>query len=261
MISIIISTYREEFFQKISKNIKETIGQEFEIIPIENKGRYSIAEAYNIGAKKARYQNLCFVHEDIIFQTKNWGSLLIKIINKDKKIGLIGVAGTKIITKFSLGWHNSIYAKKFLRGQLNQGKNSYKEYYYEDFSPKGPQIEKVISLDGIFLFTKKEIWKNNNFDEKIIKGFHGYDFDFSLQIINSGYEAITTKDVLLCHHSYLGNINKDWFETNKKILNKWRKILPKTTNDVQLNKLLFSIINVLFFIKYLKYQIKFLIKK
>ncbi|MFZ4648187.1 MAG: glycosyltransferase [Patescibacteria group bacterium] len=261
MISIIISTYREEHYQKIAKNIKETIGQDFEIIPIENKGTYSIAEAYNLGAQKARYPFLCFVHEDIVFQTNNWGQILLKIMDGNNKIGLIGVAGTKLITKYSLGWHSSICAKKFLRGQLNQGKNSYEEGYYENFFPDGPPIDKVTSLDGIFLFTKKEIWQNNNFDEKIIKGFHGYDLDFSLQVVNRGYEAVITKDILLHHYSYLGKINKDWFETNKRILKKWKQILPKTTDDLRLNKLLLCKINILFFIRYLKYQIKFFGKK
>ena len=39
----------------------------------------------------------------------------------------------------------------------------------------------VATLDGVFLATRKEVWKEIQFDEKLIKGFHGYDLDFTLR--------------------------------------------------------------------------------
>lgn len=79
MISIIASTHNPTFFQRFSEKVQETIGVDFEIIGIENHTQYSICEAYNIGADKAKYPYLCFVHEDVIFRTKDWGKYLIDV--------------------------------------------------------------------------------------------------------------------------------------------------------------------------------------
>ena len=93
MISIIICSKDPSLLESVSKNIDNTIGIAYEIIAIANsEGKFGICEAYNIGASKAKFNILCFAHEDIAFVTQNWG---IKIANhlKDKSIGLVGVAG------------------------------------------------------------------------------------------------------------------------------------------------------------------------
>lgn len=258
MISIIISTYNSDNYKKIANNIKQTIGLDFEIIPIENDNIYSMAEAYNMGAEKAKYQYLCFVHEDVIFQTNNWGCILIKNMEENKKIGLIGVVGTKRITRYSLGWYSSILSDKLLCGHLNQGLNSWKNYNYEKFSLNKKRLDYVISLDGFFLFTKKEIWVNNLFDEKIIKGFHGYDLDYCLQLANNGWKSVVNTDILLYHYS-LGKINKNWLKTNILILKKFKKILPYKTEDLKINKSILIIVDIIIFIKYYIYMFKYLI--
>lgn len=260
MISIIISTYRSEYYKKIIDNIKKTIGEKFEIIPIHNPGIYSIAKAYNLGAQQAKYPYLVFVHEDVLFQTDNWGAILIKEINNDKNIGLIGVVGTKRIARYSLGWYNPFFADQLLSGHINQGINSWENFKYDDFSPNKKGSDNVISLDGVFLFTKKEIWNLNKFDEKIITNFHGYDLDYSLQIIDKGYKVIVNKNILLYHYSFLGKLDKNWLKANKLVLKKWHNILPRRTNDVKINSRLFLKTDMILFFRYLKCEIKFLIK-
>lgn len=256
MISIIISTYRQEYYQKIYSNIKETIGQVFEIIPIENVGKYSISEAYNLGAQKARYSYLCFVHEDVIFQTQNWGSILIKSIESDSKLGLIGVVGVKRLSKYSLGWFDPFLSKDLLTGHLNQGLNSWNKYRYEDFSPNKTGIDYVVGVDGLMLFAKKEIWESNNFDEKIILGFHGYDLDFSIKIINAGYKIAVDKNIIVYHYS-LGNNDKGWFDSTVLVLKKWRKFLPIKTKDLSINNYLLFFNDILLFSRLIKQKIKY----
>ena len=56
MLSIIICSISPERLQEISQNIHATIGVEHEIIAIDNREKcWSIARAYNEGARQARY--------------------------------------------------------------------------------------------------------------------------------------------------------------------------------------------------------------
>lgn len=92
MISIIISTNHQERLKNISDDIKKTIGKiDYEIIDIFNPKRYSLCEAYNIGVEKSKYHYLCFVHDDVIFRTNNWGERLVDLFENDPQIGLVGV--------------------------------------------------------------------------------------------------------------------------------------------------------------------------
>ncbi|MBK7224510.1 MAG: glycosyltransferase [Saprospiraceae bacterium] len=60
-------------------------------------------QAYNIGASRAKYEILCFVHDDLFYMTQDWGKKLIKHF-EDSEIGLIGVAGARFKSKYNSGW-------------------------------------------------------------------------------------------------------------------------------------------------------------
>lgn len=79
IISIIISSYQPNYFLALEKNIAETIGIPYEIIKIDNPNTMGICEAYNKGASKAQFENLLFIYEDILFQTKYWGRVIDKL--------------------------------------------------------------------------------------------------------------------------------------------------------------------------------------
>src|SRR6478609_8828248 len=97
MISIVICSVQESYFVSLEINIHETIGEiDYEIIKIGNVvEKLSIAQAYNQGIEKSKFEFLLFIHEDIIFHTSNWGEILLSIFRANSKIGLIGIAGTK----------------------------------------------------------------------------------------------------------------------------------------------------------------------
>ena len=93
MISIIISSYKENYYQLLLANIQQSIGHaNYEIVKISNPGLMGINKAYNEGALKAMYDDLLFIHEDVEFITNGWGHFLIDSL-KNENIGIIGVAG------------------------------------------------------------------------------------------------------------------------------------------------------------------------
>lgn len=237
MISIIVSTHKPEFFQRFSENLKKTIGIEYELIGIENYAQYSICEAYNLGIKLAKYPFLCFVHEDIIFKTQNWGKRMISLMENDQNIGLIGVAGSKFKSSYPLsGWGQGPSLNKFKRGQITHYYDNNELYEDFDFSTEKKEFEEVVCLDGIFLFTKNEVLNHCKFDDKTLNYFHGYDTDFSLQVFFKNYKVIVDRKIELIHYSK-GNYNKEYTQANKKIWKKWLFKLPVASKDLKMSKL------------------------
>src|SRR4051812_15562048 len=107
MISVIICSIDKDFARQVQDNIARTIGVVWEHIIIDNTiSTRSITQVYNIGAGRAQYDLLCFVHEDVVFDTPNWGRIIVDHFSKDHGPGLIGVAGCKYKSKTPSGWHS-----------------------------------------------------------------------------------------------------------------------------------------------------------
>lgn len=254
MISVIISTYNQTYFESVSKNIHETIGVEYEIIGIENYAQYSLCKAYNMGVDQAKYPYLCFVHEDIIFHTNKWGSRLISNMEMDSSIGLIGVVGTKFKSTYpNTGWGNGAFLKRFTRGHVYLD-NKLENHLEFDVRTKKNEIEDVVIVDGIFLFTKNDVMKKCRFDDNTLNHFHAYDTDFSLQVFFQSYRVIVDRGIILVHFSP-GIFAADFANENKKIVNKWKKKLPVASNDLNFNRLQLLFYDSLCWYGYLKNMI------
>jgi len=210
-----------QLFEAFEENVKLTIGINYEIIKIENSdARYSITKAYNIGIAAANYEYVCFCHEDILFRTDLWG---IKLINhfSDKTTSLIGILGNTIKTKTPAG----VYSKFETTNRINQiQRNDDGSETHHYFNPDKELQSKVITLDGMFLSARLENLTKFSFDENLLKGFHGYDIDFSLSMNKIG-NVIVVYDILIEHLSLGGN-TKNWIESQIKIINKWHDSLP-----------------------------------
>jgi hypothetical protein len=224
MISIIISSASNAHLKQVSKNIDATIGIPYEIIATDNsQGQQGICEVYNKAMFKAQYDILCFMHEDVLIKTNNWGPTLLALFEQDPKLGLVGIAGSsyKPITPSGVGglgvathYCNIIQSFKYKKGRSkhvysNPGKQNYAE---------------VVCVDGVFMTTTKKVAEEFMFDEITLKKFHGYDIDFSLSV-SQKYKVAVTFDILLDHFSE-GQYNNDWMEENLKLHEKWNSHLP-----------------------------------
>lgn len=191
MLSIIVSTYKPHNFAALEQNITDTAGIAFEIIKIENPGIMGICEAYNSGVKKANFENLLFIHDDIEFKTQNWGSILILHL-KDQDTGVLGVAGSNYVPTAPSGW--------FIEKKQKESTS---------------EKQKAIALDGVFLSCTKAKFNNIKFNETYIKGFHGYDYEFCLRMAKL-YQNYIIHDIQIVHLSN-GNPDKLFLDNNIKI--------------------------------------------
>ena len=80
MISIVVSSYQEPLYQSFVNSVEKTIGVPYEIIKVENPGIMGICKAYNLGVSKAKYDIVCFSHEDVLCYSENWGKRLYLIL-------------------------------------------------------------------------------------------------------------------------------------------------------------------------------------
>lgn len=226
MISIVICSINLNQLNRISKNIEETIGVPYELIAIDNrKNPRGICAVYNEGARKAKFEYLCFVHEDVQFNTKGWGDVLASIF-KDPTWGLVGLAGAAHKPKLISGWGAQGLKDRMVKINLIQHfkGNKAPELQYENTAKEN--IAEVACLDGVFLASKKSILLQTPFDETLLRGFHGYDLDISLAI-GQHYKVGVTYEILAEHFSE-GTLNSEWLESSLKVHQKWSEHLPKT---------------------------------
>ena len=207
MLSIIVSSYQEEYFYQFTNSVKETIGDDFEyeIIQQWNPGTMGICEAYNKGAEKAQFENLLFVHEDVVFETENWGSILLRYLRIDN-VGCIALAGANYIPNSPTPWW---VIKGYGNSHLSHyNKKTNKRYNYTFLGDEKGLLETKL-IDGVFIACQKKVWEQIKFNEDL-KGFHGYDINFSLSV-SQHYQNYILNTITLVHFSH-GNLTKEWLE-------------------------------------------------
>jgi hypothetical protein len=232
MISIIICSKNSSLAEMLAKNIAVTIGVPYEIIAIDNSiHNNSICSIYNKGGSRAKYPLLCFIHEDVLFRTIDWG---INLCNhfKNESIGVIGVAGSDSFSKVPSTWSNAFISKEVNIIQ-HQNKNLKATTHLHFTHNDKKEIKKqVIAIDGVFIAVRKSVFDKNKFDEALLHGFHGYDIDYSLQAIAKGYTNYVAFDILLEHFSQ-GSLSKPWLESTYLIAKKWKHTLPLSTHQLK----------------------------
>jgi len=227
MISVITCSINPEICQRMLDSVSQTIGAEHETIVFDNRERkLGICEAYNKAADKANGDYLCFVHEDIVIKTDNWGKELIKFIERNNDCGVIGIAGGKSANRNFISWWNVLGYLINVYDGAHSGDNLDPEtnLFYHYSNPNNEIFSKAVCVDGVFLFVKKSIWENNKFDEKTFKGFHLYDADFSFSI-SQRYQNYVYFGMDV-HHFSRGSIEKTFCENMYLFQKKWKCRLP-----------------------------------
>ena len=227
MISIIICSRKNYISSKLLQNINDTIGTLYELITIDNSSnKYSIFSAYNLGVKQAKYPFLCFMHDDILFNTESWGRKVINHFN-NSKIGIIGVAGSFYLSEMPGAWWSSIFSSMNVKQTINGEIVCNKWKYIDD----GESSHSAVMLDGLWLCIPQKVMNLISFDEKTYSGFHCYDSDICLQIKRLNYEVRIVDDIEIEHFS-VGKRNKLWLIDIFIFYNKWKEELPKSVINV-----------------------------
>ena len=210
MISVVICSVKEELAKQVQLNIENTIGTEWEPIVIDNTiNQESLAHVYNLGASMARCNLICFVHEDVLFQTQDWGLKLVEYF-KEEKLGLLGVAGSKYKSRTASGWYTGVPEFDCCNIWHLDRTNKLEKIRFNPM-PESP-VQEVVSLDGVFMVTRKSVWNEVRFNEELLRDFHLYDLDFSVRI-SERYKVMVTFEVEIIHIVKGRHFGDKWLES------------------------------------------------
>ena len=231
MLSIIVCSRNKTLSKSFVENIISTVGTVHEIISIDNsKNEYSIFSAYNLGFAKSKYPYICFVHEDVSFLTQNWGIKIIEHL-QIPKTGLIGLAGGDLATRIPASWSTLMSCVNIVQSDRTGKKPT--RLILLPVNQKESR-RSVILLDGVLMCMKRELLKKIHFDEQF-KGFHGYDFDISIQSTLAGYINYVIFDIKLQHFSR-GKTDAVYYKNLISIFKKWQNYLPLIGENVSVEQ-------------------------
>lgn len=197
---------------------------------IDNTIGNSIAKKYNYAIENIILQNddpfICFRHNDTKLVTPiDICEYKLNKLFEEKDVGIAGVIGT-IALDTNCTWWNGVpraggrgsYGSGYIiqGGKDKDGKPI--EYPMNDH----PGVHDYLAtVDGCCLFLPRWIFEEGlRFDENL-KGFHFYDTDISLQVLERGYK-VSTIDITVKHFSE-GKPPKEFEELKKAFFDKWNK--------------------------------------
>lgn len=224
MISIIICSINKNFAQQVQSNIIDTVGVPCEVIVTDNTvNSMPITQVYNLGASKAKYDTLCFVHEDVLFETQGWGVKILEYFNQNKKLGLVGVGGSKYKSKTPSGWFCGLQEFDCCNiSHLDRAGNTELLLMNPE---KGSRLQQVVTVDGVFMCCPKNVWSEIKFDDVLLRDFHLYDLDFSLRV-SEVYESAVTYEIDILHIVKGNHYGDRWLESTLKWHKHFNKRLP-----------------------------------
>jgi GT2 family glycosyltransferase len=227
LLSVIVCSRHDPALTVHERNVAKTVGMEHEYVRIDNRaGDHGIGAAYNIGVRRSHGDIVVFVHDDVFFMEKDWGTVLAKKMSGDRSLGLIGVAGTQYLFADKMSW--TAAGRPFLRGRVVHELDDGNVFIMTAFSLEKKDAE-VVAVDGLFFAVRRELFDRIRFDETTFDRFHFYDLDISMQV-GATHRLMVTWDILVKHLSG-GKAGDEWRAAGKKFLMKYKDRLPASCID------------------------------
>lgn len=209
MLTIVYSTRNIDL--NYLDHVKKTCGLDnHEILAYKNNGEQSLTELYNQALNVAKNDIIVFCHDDLIFETNDWGKKLLNHFKKNPRFGIIGLAGTDHLIN-GMWWA----VKESMHGIVNHtdGTKKWTSNFSQD---QGDKVKDMIVLDGLFFAVDRRKLVHH-FDEDF-KGFHFYDLSFCFPNYLDGVDVGVITNIRVTHMS-IGETNDMW-EENKKLFEK-----------------------------------------
>jgi hypothetical protein len=233
MISVVVCSIDPETCERMMESVDRTIGVEHEFVVHDNREtNWGICKAYNRCAGKAKFPFLAFAHEDLVMDSPGWGKMMIDFCERRSDVGVIGVAGSMLVPKNFVSWGDD---PRFDRYNFWQTAGAPDEWSYFGSNPQNEDFSEVVTLDGVFLFTRKKVWQEYPFDEGTFRRYHLYDADFSVSV-SRGYRNFVNQRMFVKHLSRQSGVEiKEYFEELRLFHRKWFKLLPLSASSLGLD--------------------------
>lgn len=220
-LSVIICSIDPDKCRDCTDSLRRTAGINLEIRVIDNRGdSRPIADIYNEGAELTSAPYLMFIHEDVIISNNGWGWQLIQKLS-EPSTGVIGFAGSTLRVPVPGGWDQG--GPEYMRASLRHVEDGVC-HEVSAGAVSGETFRQVITVDGLAMAVRRDVWADYPFDQHVLDGFHCYDIDFSVEIAAAGYQNYVMYGVDVLHLSS-GSYNETWMRaTLDMFYTKWSRI-------------------------------------
>lgn len=191
----------------------------------------TIFESYNALLDEAAalegLEALVLLHQDTEIVDADFCQRLRRVLEADPAVGVVGCVGALDVRTIAW-WEGSVRLAAFLHQYPEYGGGTVAGFSWErgDESPYSCDGE-VESVDGFLLCLSPWVVRNIRFDPSL-GSFHGYDFDFCLQVRASGKKVLAVGFRAIHHHSLdLVSDLEGWIEANVKVVRKWYGRMPR----------------------------------
>ncbi len=222
-LSLIVCSRRHRIAGRLERNVETTIGVGHEWVVIDNAdGRRGIADAYEEAAARAKGDVLCFMHDDILFHTPNWGQAVCRHL-AGGNTGVLGVVGGHLLPAAPSTWFSTPYRSgQYIDGKNDSPRNGLVEY--RQWWNGGDYMD-VAAVDGFWMCIPKVHYGRIRFGACVGGKFHGYDLDICLQSWTAGLAVKVAGNILVEHFS-TGDTGLAWLDALDAVYGQWKEQLP-----------------------------------
>jgi Glycosyltransferase like family len=189
----------------------------------------SIFESYNALLDRAAAVDgldaLVLVHQDTEITDADFGRKAREAL-RDPDVGVVGCVGAVGVRSIAW-WEGSVALASFIHRYEEHGGGDLPSFSWAwEEAPPYARLGEVDTVDGFVLVLSPWTVRNVRFDESLGR-FHGYDFDFCLQVREAGRRVVTA-DFRAIHHHALNPFTEPegWIEAHIRVAEKWDGRMP-----------------------------------
>src|SRR5436305_166555 len=206
--------------------------QERDSVVYPNSSFGSIFRAYNLlllqAASHQDLEALVLLHQDVEIVDPDFCSKVRDAL-RDPLVGVVGCVGA-LDARSLAWWEGSVTWASFTHRYYEHGGGELPAFamHPDRFAPPPyARTGEVDTVDGLLMVLSPWAVRNLRFDESLGR-FHGYDFDFCLQVRAAGRKVVTA-DLKAIHHHSLELVNDfdEWVRAHIRIAEKWEGRMPE----------------------------------
>jgi GT2 family glycosyltransferase len=193
-----------------------------------NSSAGSIFRAYNLllelAGQHEDLEALVLLHQDVEIVDVEFCAKVRQAL-ADPAVGVVGCVGA-LDARSMAWWEGAVTWASFTHRYYEYGGGELPAFaMHPDRAAPPPYARtgEVDTLDGFILVLSPWSVHELRFDESLGR-FHGYDFDFCLQVREAGHKVLTS-DLKVVHHHSLELLDdpESWVEANIRLTEKWEQ--------------------------------------
>ncbi len=179
----------------------------------------------DLAAECEDLEALVLVHQDAEIVDPEFCAKLRQALS-DPEVAVVGCVGAVGVRNIAW-WEGSVTWGSFIHRYSELGGGDLPAFAWDSSNvPPTSRLGVVDTVDGFVIGVSPWAVRNVRFDESLGR-LHGYDFDYCLQVRESGRKVVTADFKAIHHHSLdLVSNPETWVQAHMRIAEKWDGRMP-----------------------------------